>query len=576
MSDRCIHCGGPAGPVPRFSFEPMKRTFFRPILLGLLSLGALDASAKKKDVRLHLPQEMNTVAEPLDSHAGEERFSVLEPVFEYMQLIPAEHLKTDRTAIYPRVKQMADGRYILFCQGGQIASRIYYYTSDDLKHWSEGRILFEPREIRTSEGSDRRCYSTTDAVVLANGDLLAACSFRASGGYKRNIGCGIVLKRSRDNGRSWSEEQVIFEGTNWEPYLLQLPDGRVQCYFTDCLPATRNSGTSVITSDDDGRTWHGHMRVCRQYKYDDRGVKIFTDQMPCFRVLNDGKTLLGFLEARLEPEGPGGKSIYMMSVVRNRGFDWTPLGEQTAGPADRETNVLKGCAGYVSVFPSGETLVSCNIDRLFSLKIGDREGHVFNGRSWEQDWFRPFSGRGFWGSLEPLDSHRVIGTMHCDEGIQLGVFYLNHRIDAPHLKMRLDGDPREWSHDHALFIGGDSPAKALFRAGHNGENFCLLVETAGCPEDCRIELRLGDITLSIAPDGEVSGCAGAKSVRRRRLTASGEAGYATEITVPLRLLGVGPGDTMLFYAALDAENLHDTFTFAKPDDPESWMRIVLK
>ena len=28
------------------------------------------------------------------------------------------------------------------------------------------------------------------------------------------------------------------------------------------------------------------------------GEKIFTDQMPCFRVLNDGKTIFGFIEAK--------------------------------------------------------------------------------------------------------------------------------------------------------------------------------------------------------------------------------------------------------------------------------------
>ena len=131
---------------------------------------------------------------------------------------------------------------------------------------------------------------------------------------------------------------MIFEGTNWEPYLLQLPDGRIQCYFTDCLPATRNSGTSVITSTDNGRTWHGHMRVCRQYKYDDKGVRIFTDQMPCFRLLNDGETLFGFLEARLEPEGPQGNSIYTMSAVRNRGFGSRSARTRPVPPTAKRTS----------------------------------------------------------------------------------------------------------------------------------------------------------------------------------------------------------------------------------------------
>jgi len=92
------------------------------------------------------------------------------------------------------------------------------------------------------------------------------------------------------------------------------------------------------------------MRVSRQYKYDDNGVKIFTDQMPCFRPLNDGSTIFGFLEARIEPSGPQGKSKFMMSIVRNNGFEWKLLGETGVDPEDRETNVVEGCAEKVRDF----------------------------------------------------------------------------------------------------------------------------------------------------------------------------------------------------------------------------------
>ena len=140
----------------------------------ILTIGPAASQAEERPVRLHTLDEMNTAAAPLNSHAGAERYSVLESVRAYRQLLPAAKLKTDRTAIYPRIKRMADGRYILFVQGGQIASRIYYCTSDDLLHWSDTRILFEPYAVTTAEGSDTRCFSTVDAVVLADGDLLLA------------------------------------------------------------------------------------------------------------------------------------------------------------------------------------------------------------------------------------------------------------------------------------------------------------------------------------------------------------------------------------------------------------------
>lgn len=527
----------------------------------------------RKPVRLHTLSEMNTLPEAINSHAGEERYSVLETDYEYLQTIPAEHLRTQSTAIYPRIKKMADGRYILFCQGGTIGSRIYYYTSDDLKTWSKGRLLFKPYQVTTSRGSDTRRFSTADAVVLANGDLLAVCSFRADKGYAYGIDCGLMLRRSRDHGHSWSEEQVIYRGTNWEPYLLQLPDGRIQCYFTDNHPALRNSGVSLLTSTDNGHTWHGYMRVCRQYKYEDQGSKIFTDQMPCFRVLNDGKTLFGFLEAGLNPQGPKSKRIYKMSIVRNSGFDWKALGEEGVGPSDRENNLFRGAAGYVATFPSGEVVLSCNMHSLFSLKIGNHEARQFNGNSWSEGWYQPFVGRGYWGSLEPIDSHRLIGAMHCKEGIQLGVFYLNHRIDAPHDAVRIDGDGREWDNTQALFLGSDSPAQVLFRARHDNKNFYLLIDSRRTPADCKIRLWINDLALTVEPSGNTS-----REIlcrRRKAVAASGERGEVTEIAVPLHRLGAKAGDTLRFNASLEASDLHDTFTFARPENPDSWMRIVL-
>ena len=185
-------------------------------------------------------------------------------------------------------------------------------------------MLYEPEPVVIDGDSDVIRYVNMDAVVLPDGEILAVCSYRASSHYDRGVGGGLKLIRSKDNGRTWSAPEIIYEGLNWEAYLLLLPDQRtIHCYFTDAIPQSRNSGTSLITSTDKGVTWSGKSRICRQYKYDYTcpvhdpaavgapcppdcpkmeflGQKIYTDQMPCFRVLNDGKTIAGFMEARLE------------------------------------------------------------------------------------------------------------------------------------------------------------------------------------------------------------------------------------------------------------------------------------
>ena len=162
--------GGRQARPPFYPSDPMNPRILSLLAACILTIGPAASQAEERPVRLHTLDEMNTAAAPLNSHAGAERYSVLESVRAYRQLLPAAKLKTDRTAIYPRIKRMADGRYILFVQGGQIASRIYYCTSDDLLHWSDTRILFEPYAVTTSEGSDTRCFSTVDAVVLADGE----------------------------------------------------------------------------------------------------------------------------------------------------------------------------------------------------------------------------------------------------------------------------------------------------------------------------------------------------------------------------------------------------------------------
>ena len=152
--------GGRQARPPLYPSDPMNPRILSLLAACILTIGPAASQAEERPVRLHTLDEMNTAAAPLNSHAGAERYSVLESVRAYRQLLPAAKLKTDRTAIYPRIKRMADGRYILFVQGGQIASRIYYCTSDDLLHWSDTRILFEPYAVTTSRPSMPSCWPT--------------------------------------------------------------------------------------------------------------------------------------------------------------------------------------------------------------------------------------------------------------------------------------------------------------------------------------------------------------------------------------------------------------------------------
>jgi len=553
-------------------------------------------------VRLHTVMEMNREPAVLNSHAGEELTGVLQPMYAYYSTIPHETLTPGAPddqdkAIYPRVKRMSDGRYIMFYHGGQYGSRIWCIVSDDFKSWSAPQLLYQPYKV----SGDYRRFVNPDAVVLPGGDLLMVCSYRATNGYNSGLDCGLSFRRSSDSGKTWSEPWNVEVGPNWEPYLLVLPDGRLQCYYTDATPQTRNSGTSVITSEDGGATWSAKKRVCRLYKYDystsdpDKlaynGQKIFTDQMPCFRVLNDGQTLVGWLEDRLEEPEPADcsldkyNSFYEMSLVYHDGLDWEDLGEDKSGPERRLNRIVGGAAGYISTFRSGETVLSCGKDGLMHLRMCDAGvTHFYGGSNWEKEsnWMLPFDGRGFWGSTEVVAPTILAAAMHCDDGMQSGLLYLNHRLDAERRTVVTDGDLSEWESDRAFFLSLPGGEELLLRAAADEKNLYLAA-------DC-LEVSSGSVSVSLMMCREGGKAAkatltkgmsktttkdGIVTVSRKAETAGGVSGFTAEVAIPLSLLGAAQGDTICLYAVLEKGSSRSTFSFSKKTDTATWQRIKL-
>ncbi len=551
-------------------------------------------------VLVHTEDQMNRGRTVSGSHIGVEAYSSIEPVYTYDTLLRTRYLLPEdipaeqSVPFYPRVKRMRDGRTVMFWQGGQHSSRIYCARTADLRNWDERVRLFGPEQKMVAGKKTWIRYMTADAVVLGSGEIVMAASF-SSDRYAEGLGCGIVIRRSRYNGDWWDRPRVIYEGPNWEPYLIELPDGRLQCYFTDADPATKNSGTSMIESFDGGFTWSSRKRVCRQFKYYDRQQKIFTDQMPCFRLLADGKTLFGILEARLESGGPGTQSSYMMSAIWNDAYAWEDLGEDGEGPQTRKTNIFRGNGGYVAVFPSGEVAISAGIGGLLSVKLGDATAGSFNGRNWHSDWLQPFDRPGTWGTIETVDPHHLVWAMDCPDGLLFGVGYLNHRIDAVRQTVEIDGDGREWEAEDALFIGSESPVQAIFRASHDEDYVYVLAEVTGYVpgEEPVISMSLHDASAKKMAPGStisfsvgVSGLAGSGTsgrngsadgitvCSRRGKTVAGKPGYVAEISVPRKY--VGSADELCFWAEMACGRTKDTFTGSNSSKTETWQRICLR
>ena len=119
------------------------------IAIVLLMLAGLNLSAQ--ETRLHDIFEMNTSPSVINSHAGQENWSRLQPIHRFTQLLSSEFLMRSmpdydpktHVCSYPRVKKMANGEFILFYMPTSHGTSIFYTISSDLRIWSEPVMLLE-------------------------------------------------------------------------------------------------------------------------------------------------------------------------------------------------------------------------------------------------------------------------------------------------------------------------------------------------------------------------------------------------------------------------------------------------
>lgn len=228
--------------------------------------------------------------------------------------------------------------------------------------------------------------------MLANGDLVAFASYRANMSVKYEecqYDHGIVMLRSTDNGRTWSAPQEIYHGLNWEPHMIQLPSGELQCYFSESRQwiSGGHSGTAMIVSTDNGATWSparpnplpGHPPALVTTANKD--ATLYTDQMPVVVRLNDGDRLAAAVESSVSCVN-GNTSYAISFAYSDSEGQWPRLEGDETGPADRQNHLFNGAGPFLVQFPSGETLVSYGLSSPSEHASRRRRGtHVRRTRS---------------------------------------------------------------------------------------------------------------------------------------------------------------------------------------------------
>jgi hypothetical protein len=163
---------------------------------------------------------------------------------------------------YPRLCRLNDGSFLVVYEnrrGDVVVKR----STDEGNSWDDPVTAYEKFEFVDPESSASTAVNIANPEIaqLANGDILLACNLRprTEGIYPFSIG----LKRSSDNGRTWSDAKILYQAAPlfrdgcWEPSFLVLPDGTVQIYFANESPYrdSDEQEISMITSTDNGHTW---------------------------------------------------------------------------------------------------------------------------------------------------------------------------------------------------------------------------------------------------------------------------------------------------------------------------------
>ncbi len=166
------------------------------------------------------------------------------------------------------------------------------FSSDIGRTWSKG--------IKVPQW---KAVSEVALLRAPNGDLLGACRTdmpkRFEGGIDHYE--GLAISTSKDNGRTWSELNRLYEWGRHHPTMLTMPDGRiVMTYvvrkgYTDSADGQNRFGIEAIISNDNGKTWDlDHRYILHSWKSDKKLTWWPSSQATSSVLLPDGSIMTAF------------------------------------------------------------------------------------------------------------------------------------------------------------------------------------------------------------------------------------------------------------------------------------------
>lgn len=445
-------------------------------ILLLSGIGFLSCQSSGKD------------SDPEENPGTPEQTETAEPVsgiriaWDYSSLKQISEVNDTGYNGYPRLIQLQDGSLMVTYEshGNVLVKK----STDNGENWSSA--------VTVAAYSGGVNMATPDILQLQNGTILITYNPRPSSTASPTEKFLIKTILSNDNGLTWVNDQVVYEGDTlfengvWEPSAVQLPGGEIQLFFSNeyMYPTSNEQNISMLRSTDNGVNWSTEP-VIASFRPGSR------DGMPSPLYLDDQNMVVFSIEDN------GNNNQFKPYTIRNSVTqNWSEtVNANSQNRAYALDDPLESAeyagAPYLARLGTGEVLLSYqgtdnrngtdlnNAD--MKVAIGNTEAKNFNRTS--TPFIIPEGKSALWSSISVINNSTVAALTTTNAFSSTGapqVWMIQGKIipeiTAVNGSLTIDGETTEsiWQQPFPVFIGHKSTTQARVNLMANNESLFII------------------------------------------------------------------------------------------------------
>ncbi|SOD13364.1 exo-alpha-sialidase [Pedobacter xixiisoli] len=249
---------------------------------------------------------------------------------------------------YGRIHRAADGNLVMAYGFGPDVNNTR--ISIAVKRSTDNGVTWsEPNVVMNGVNqANYTGFANPEMLVMKNGWLMLA--FEGKGKPDDNNKNNMQFIISKDNGLTWGQPQIVAKGRAWEPGMIQLPDGEIEMFWSSeakWWPSSDVQQEILMARSKDNGATWATPETVA-YTY---GMR---DGMPTPVILKDNKGMIFTIESIRD-----GKSPYVLWSSMAARWKYKTLGTSTNGRRWLSTvDNIFGAGPHLLQLETGETLIS--------------------------------------------------------------------------------------------------------------------------------------------------------------------------------------------------------------------------